>query len=189
MYGRTLAPYDLGVSGPLHPVTQYISMRPGDDVFGRFMTDTLHWPEAFFVTPPSELANVTHHVGVLQAQGEWLRQSREATFQAYDSQLRLIDSLRERGELRLRSLPGYVGQFGHQPAHAFRGLVPYLGEGAAGVATVSASAQGTAGHEAAEQEAMEQETGEQETGAQVGRKKLGNKKLAWIPVPFLLSLT
>ena len=48
VYGRALAPYDLGVSGPIHPVTQYIAMRPGDDVFARFMADTLHWPDALF---------------------------------------------------------------------------------------------------------------------------------------------
>ena len=58
-------------------------------------------------------------------------------FQAYDSQLRLIDSLRERGELRLRSLPGYSGHWGRQPAHAFNGLVPYLGEGVADVAVTA----------------------------------------------------
>ena len=124
--GRRLATYDLGPSGPLHPMSRYVPTQSGEDVFERFMHDGVHWEDEWHDQLPSSVDLVTHHVRVLQVQEDWLSQAREATYQAYESQLRFIRDLRHRGELRLRSMPGHPGYWGLTGLRDVCGLAPYL---------------------------------------------------------------
>ena len=124
--GRLLATYDLGPAGPLHPMSRYVPSQSGEDIFERFMHDGVHWEEEWHDRLPPAVELVTHHVRVLQVQEDWLTQAREATYQAYESQLRFIRDMRHRGELRLRSMPGHPGYWGLTGLRDVCGLAPYF---------------------------------------------------------------
>ena len=125
-YGRTLASFDMGPRGPTYPITRFVAGDPADDIFERFCNDHAHWDRDWQGVPPPERDLVLHHVRVLRRQMDWLLQAREASYQAYESQLRLVRSMHERGEMRLRSLPEHSGYWGLGPMYDVVGLMPYL---------------------------------------------------------------
>ena len=124
--GRRLATYDLGPAGPLHPMSRYV---PYSIRGGRFRTVRARWSALGrrVARPAAVLRGLGDApcAGAAGARG-LANPGPEATYQAYESQMRFIRDMRHRGELRLRSMPGHPGYWGLTGLRDVCGLAPYL---------------------------------------------------------------